>query len=80
VVVSRVGGLREIVRDGENGFLCNPGDAAAFQERISALVADPALRDRFGRNARRDVFDGYLIEDKIAQLQQVWAQMVRSEA
>jgi glycosyltransferase involved in cell wall biosynthesis len=80
VVASRVGGLREIVRDGENGFLCNPGDAPAFQERIATLVADAGLRDRFGRDARREVFEGYLIEDKIAQLQQVWAQMARVEA
>jgi O-antigen biosynthesis protein len=40
VVASRVGGLPELVVDGETGFLCEPGDVAAFAARLGELCAD----------------------------------------
>jgi glycosyltransferase involved in cell wall biosynthesis len=52
VVVSLAGGAAEIVRDGVDALGHAPGDAGALAERLSALVADPALRARLGRAAR----------------------------
>jgi glycosyltransferase involved in cell wall biosynthesis len=53
VVASRVGDLPRLVRDGHNGFLCPPGDAGAFAQRVHELVAQPDLRRQMGREARR---------------------------
>jgi glycosyltransferase involved in cell wall biosynthesis len=75
VIASAVGGLREIIRDGENGFLVPVGDVQAMAERLRVLARDRALRARIGAAARRTVFDGYLIEDKIRQLEAIWAAM-----
>jgi glycosyltransferase involved in cell wall biosynthesis len=44
VVATRVGGVPEIVNDGENGLLVPPRDAAALAGAIERLFADPALR------------------------------------
>ena len=55
VVGSAVGGIPEIVRDGETGLLVPPRDATALADRIMRLLADPALRERLGRNAREQV-------------------------
>lgn len=52
VVAARTGGLVEVVRDGETGFLVPPGDARALAERIRDLLEDPALRERMGRAGR----------------------------
>jgi glycosyltransferase involved in cell wall biosynthesis len=52
VVVSLAGGAAEIVRDGVDALGHAPGDAAALADRLSALVADSALRARLGRAAR----------------------------
>lgn len=52
VVAARTGGLPEVVRDGETGFLVPPGDAAALAERIAALLDDAALRRRMGEAGR----------------------------
>ncbi len=52
VVVSRRTGAAELIREGENGFLTEPADAAALVERILALAADPALGERVGAAAR----------------------------
>jgi len=52
IVASRAGGMPEIVRDGENGYLVEPGDAATLANRIKTLLADPALRRRMGSAGR----------------------------
>lgn len=75
VVASRVGGLREAIRNGENGFLVTPGDVAGISAAWSALVADPALREQFSRGARREVEAHYQLEDKVVEFSQLWSRM-----
>jgi glycosyltransferase involved in cell wall biosynthesis len=53
LVASEIGGVSEIVREGENGFLVPPGDERALAARIAALLEDPALRKRMGAAGRR---------------------------
>ncbi|MCA9560496.1 MAG: N-acetyl-alpha-D-glucosaminyl L-malate synthase BshA [Myxococcales bacterium] len=55
VVGSDVGGVPEVVRDGETGFLCDPEDVGAMAAKAGALCDDAALRRRMGEAARRDV-------------------------
>jgi D-inositol-3-phosphate glycosyltransferase len=52
VVAARTGGLPEVVRDGETGYLVPPGDAQALAKRIGALLDDTALRARLGAAGR----------------------------
>ena len=59
VVASETGGIREIVVDGETGFLFPPGDSAALEERIVRLLEDEELRDRMGRAARKRFEDHF---------------------
>jgi L-malate glycosyltransferase len=75
VVASKVGGLREIIRHGENGFLVDPGDVNAITEHWRALLADASLRETFSRNAREAVRREYLLSDKIDQLAGIWHDM-----
>jgi teichuronic acid biosynthesis glycosyltransferase TuaC len=53
LVASAAGGTLEIVRDGENGALFEPGDADGLAVRIQGLLSDPALRAGTGAAARR---------------------------
>jgi D-inositol-3-phosphate glycosyltransferase len=53
VIASRVGGLVTTVRDGVTGFLVPDGDVGALAERVAALLADPDLRWRVGREGVR---------------------------
>jgi len=48
IVASRVGGIPEAVRDGENGLLVSPGDTLALREAIDRLITDPELRHTLG--------------------------------
>jgi glycosyltransferase involved in cell wall biosynthesis len=51
-VVSRVGDLQDLVRDGENGFLLELDDHAGFVERVGRLLGDDALCQRMSQAAR----------------------------
>jgi glycosyltransferase involved in cell wall biosynthesis len=48
-------GVREIVRDGEDGLLAPPGHVDTLAERLDRLMTDRRLRDRMGEQARRNV-------------------------
>ena len=52
VVASAVGGLRDLVVDGETGLLVPPGDVAALRAALERLLADGELRRRLGAAAR----------------------------
>ncbi len=49
VVAAALGGLTEIVRDGEMGYLVPPGDIEVAAKRVTALLEDDALRARLGK-------------------------------
>jgi len=52
VVASSVGGVTELVVDGETGFVVPPGDATALSAALGRLVADGDLRRRMGAAGR----------------------------
>lgn len=52
VVVTRAGGLPELVEDGRSGFVVEIGDVRALAERIVRLAREPELRSAMGREAR----------------------------
>lgn len=53
VVATRVGGIPEVISDGENGSLVEPLQPRALANEIARLLRDPALRARYGREGRR---------------------------
>ena len=53
VVATRVGGIPEVVVDGETGILVDAGDAAGLAAALERLLADAELRARLGRAGRR---------------------------
>jgi len=46
VLASRLGGMAELVRDGEDGLLAEPGNPASFAQQIDRLISEPALLER----------------------------------
>ena len=55
VITSRAGALPELVSDGEQGILTEPGDAHAIAAAIKRLLKDEGLRRRMGRAGRETV-------------------------
>ena len=55
VVASAVGGLLDLVADGETGILVPPGDVGALRSALQRLLDDPHLRRRMGEAGRERV-------------------------
>lgn len=55
VVVTRTASLPELVKDGETGFIVDPGDLRALREKVELLAGDPERSRAMGRVARRHV-------------------------
>jgi glycosyltransferase involved in cell wall biosynthesis len=58
VIATAVGGVPEVVRDGENGLLVPPGEPGALADAIERFFGDASLRERLHGAAARSV-DGY---------------------
>jgi glycogen(starch) synthase len=72
VVASRVGGLQDLVVDGQTGILVPPNDQEALTAAINLLMASPDLRRTMGQNAMEHVrpFTVSVVTDQIEQAMQ----------
>ncbi len=59
VVASRCGGIQEVVRDGQDGFLAPVGQVSALAAACVRLGRDPELRLRLGASARRRAVESF---------------------
>mgnify|MGYP001149866747 CR=1 FL=1 len=73
-VTTPVGGIPEVVRDGETGLLVAPGNVAALTGAVVRLAADPDLRRRLGAAAAAEVrkFD---LEAACARIKQIYLRL-----
>ncbi len=69
-VVSPVGSIGEVVKDGENGLLVQPGDVAGIAAAVKSLL-DHDFRERLGKAARSTV-EPFDIEPYMAQMVRTW--------
>ena len=53
VIASNIGGLPDIISDGKNGILVEPGDVEALRAALARVLADSALRSRLRAAAKR---------------------------
>jgi len=67
VVATDIGGNPELVAAGLTGWLTPPGDELAMAERTVSLLADEAMRARFGAAARSRVVKQFSADDYIAR-------------
>jgi colanic acid/amylovoran biosynthesis glycosyltransferase len=76
VVSTRISGIPELVDDGVNGFLAEPGDVETLADRIDRLMGDEALRLEMGRRAREKVEHGFYEDSSGSILVRHWRQIV----
>ena len=61
-------GAREVCLDEKTGFLLRPGDLAGLTEKMSRLIGEPALRERFGQAGREFVRENFSAGRMVGQL------------
>jgi len=72
VVVTAVNGCRELVVDGQTGFVVESGDSAAWAGRVSLLLDDEALRAQMGESGYQRVREYYSVDHMIATLEKLY--------
>ena len=62
IVSTNVGGIREAVKDGENGLLCEPRDPQSLALQIERLINDKELRERMGERGKQMFYERFTLE------------------
>jgi len=62
VLASDLEGLKDAIKDGEDGFLLPPGDTEAWVKKINELLSDDNFRKEFGAKARQYVINNFTWE------------------
>jgi glycosyltransferase involved in cell wall biosynthesis len=79
VVATRVGGVPDVVQEGEDGFLVDPGATDDLADRLARLARDPALRERMGRAGRERVPPRYAVARLVDDVDRLYRSLL-SEA
>ena len=80
VVASDVGGLRELIRDGDTGRLFAAGDADALAATLRSVLAQPEVRSAMGEKARRHVCETRQWARLVGVYQPIYADLLKKAA
>jgi glycosyltransferase involved in cell wall biosynthesis len=76
VVATRVGGVPDVVDEGETGFLVRPGDTHALAERIQILARDPERRAAMGAAGRERTLSRYAVERLVDDMDELYRELL----
>jgi glycosyltransferase involved in cell wall biosynthesis len=76
VVATRVGGVPDVVTDGEDGFLVDAGATDDLAERLGRLARDPELRARMGKKGRERVLPRYAVERLVDDVDELYRSLL----
>ncbi|MGH2734262.1 MAG: glycosyltransferase, partial [Actinomycetota bacterium] len=72
VVATDVGGTRDVVRDGQTGFVCPPRDDVGIAARVSELLRDDAARLALGESGRLWVRDRFAADRLVKDIEALY--------
>jgi glycosyltransferase involved in cell wall biosynthesis len=80
VVATAVGGVPDVVDDGETGFLVPAGDTDALAERLELLARDPGRRAEMGRTGRERVLRRYAVERLVDDVDVLYRELLETRS
>jgi N-acetyl-alpha-D-glucosaminyl L-malate synthase BshA len=78
VVGSRVGGLHEVIIEGETGFLCDPHDVRCMTRLVLSLFGNEEFRRKMGDQARKRAIDNFGREKIVGQYLDVYREILEN--
>jgi len=75
-VASSVGGIPEIINQGETGYLIEPRDTKALAQKLGALAKDSELRKDIGSKARQHVKKDFSMKDMVKETREMFISVV----
>ena len=76
IVATDVGGVGELVSEGENGFLVPRGDVNAFARKLEFLIDNVDLRQEFGENSHQKFIDKFQAEFMCSKTLKVYEKLL----
>lgn len=73
VVTTSVGGLPELVSEGNDGYLVVPGDVDSLADRLGMLLSHPEVAQRMGNAAFEKIRHGFSVEVFMPELMKIYA-------
>jgi len=78
VVATSVGGLPEVVEDGQTGYLVPPSDVMALSGRLRLLILDPKRRQAMGAAGRERARNHFSVDRMVREIAAIYDSLVRS--
>lgn len=78
LVATRVGGIPEVVKDGETGLLVAPRDLPALAGAVIRLLNDSELRTRLALAARESVSSEFAVESMVKSTERLYNQLIEA--
>lgn len=76
IVAFRVGGIPEVVKDGESGILIEPNDVQAMADAILYLLSNKEVAYKMGGAGQRIVREKFSLQREITQLEEVYGELL----
>ena len=76
VVATKVGGVPDVVDEGETGFLVRPHDTHALAERLEILAGDPVRRRAMGELGRARMLERYAVERLVDDVDALYRELL----
>lgn len=76
VVGSNLGGIPEVIEEGETGFLVAPGSSAELSQAIERLARDPSLRQRMGRKGRERYEQKFTLQKMLHHIESLYDELL----
>jgi glycosyltransferase involved in cell wall biosynthesis len=79
VVAPAMGGIPELIRDGENGMLVRTRSAEAFAQAVESLIVNPAARKKCGEAAARHVREEFSLENLVRNYRDLYVELINEK-
>ena len=76
IVISDVGGIREIIKDGRTGVLVPENDIEGFAQTVIGLIEDKERARQLGKGAREFVLNDYSIENAVERIADTYREVL----
>lgn len=80
VIATDVGGVSEIIEHGQNGFMVDAHNNKDLIEKLSILIADPGLRNKFSENSLKTLTEKFTEKKMIDDLEVYFSNQIKKHA
>jgi glycosyltransferase involved in cell wall biosynthesis len=79
IVTTDAGGIKELVRDGNDGFMKPVNEWMDLQQPLGLLISQPELLKEFGQKSRNRVIESFSITAMVDQIEKIYLDVIQQK-